>query len=205
MNNKVTMAMVAILAILGTYTFLYERAPKTPESESSVSPDVASLVKFDNADLKGFAVNSSDGTLTVERVKGTWLNTANGKALDTEKVDGALRGFNNLKSSRKVSDTVIAAELPTYGLDKPRASVAFTWREASKGPKAIAFGKDNLEKTGYYTKTDPGTAVYVSDRYAIDQLAVFVKTPPVATPAPASNATAAPAPAADPGHDGHQH
>jgi hypothetical protein len=202
MNNKVTMAMVAILAILGTYTFLYERTPKAPESETSASADEVSLVKFDNADLKGFAVNSSDGTLTAERVKGKWQNTATQKELDTEKIDGALRGFNDLKSRRKVSDEVIAAELPTYGLDTPKATVTFDWRDAKKEPKAIAFGKENLEKNGYYAKTDPGKAVYVADRFAIDQLAGFVKTPPAATP---SNAAAAPV---APGHDdhaGHQH
>jgi hypothetical protein len=182
MNNKVTMAMVAILAILGTYTFLYERTPKTPEAEQSVNPEEVSLVKADNADLKGFTVNSSDGQLSAERVKGKWHNKANQQELDTEKVDGALRAFNDLKSRRKVSDSVIDAELPTYGLDKPRATVSFAWRDAKKEPKSIAFGKDNLEKSGYYTKTTPGTAVYVTDRYAIDQLATFVKAPPVPTP-----------------------
>jgi hypothetical protein len=202
MNNKVTMAMVAILAILGTYTFLYERAPKAPEAETSASADEVSLVKFDNADLKALTVTSSDGQLSIERVKGKWQNKADQKELDTEKIDGALRAFNDLKSRRKVSDNVISAELPTYGLDKPRATVSFDWRDAKKEPKSVAFGNDNLEKTGYYTKTDPGSSVFVTDRYAIDQLAVFVKTPP---PAPPSNAAAAAAPAEafDPGHDDH--
>lgn len=198
MNNKVTLAMVAILAILGTYTFLYERTPKSPDAEASQSPDEVSLVKFDNPDLKGFTVRSSDGSLTVERVKGKWEDTATHKELDTGKVDGALTAFTDLKSRRKVSDEVIAAELPTYGLDKPKAQVTFDWRDAQKTPKAIAFGKDNLEKTGYYAKTDPGQAVYVADRYAIDQLAAFVKTPPVATPTPKPTPTPTPEPTPKP-------
>ncbi|MBC7544946.1 MAG: DUF4340 domain-containing protein [Candidatus Sericytochromatia bacterium] len=210
MNSKVTLGVAVLVAALGTYTIMYETKPKEPEA--SKSPDEVQVLKFENADLKGFTVNGSDGTLTVERVKGKWENTADHKVLDTEKIDGQLRPLQELKSRRKVADKPSAADLATFGLDKPHTTVSFDWRDKKIEVKSLTMGKQNLEKNAYYAQANPSDTIYVLDAYGVDQLAGMIKKPPYATPppppAPAGSAPgAAPVmmPNMAPPDDGHGH
>lgn len=193
MNPKITLAAVVILAALGTYVALYETKPKEPDAPKGAA-DEEQLLKFGSEDLRGFTVTGSDGTLSVERARGQWRITKGGKNLDNERVDTPVRGLNDLKSRRKVVESPQPSDRKTLGLEPPKASIEFDWRDASRLPKRLVLGSENLEKSGYYAQTPPSDAIYLVDRYAIDQVTGLIKSPPMATPKPTPSVLASPSP-----------
>lgn len=188
MNFKVTAGLLVVLVGLGTYVALYEREPKDPAAEASKSPDEVQVLKYDLADMKGFAVTTSDAAMEATRTKGDWHLVAGDTKLDTNGVETPLRSLQDLKSRRLISAAATDKEKADFGLDKPQATLAFKWRDPKDNPAALLLGKESLDKSGYYVTTKPGKSIYLIDRYALDSLAALAKKPPLAGASPSPQA-----------------
>src|SRR5579872_2448283 len=117
-------ALVVLLALWGTFTFVNRRKSKT--TSASATPAAQKIFPIDRSHVESFTLKPQNGeAITCARQGKTWEITAPRKlATDATAVDGFLNSLADASVDETVDDH--PADLKTYGLDPPTETIEVT-------------------------------------------------------------------------------
>lgn len=194
MDRRVTIALVAILALLGGYiwfTFLRPDAPPlTP-----VTPTPAAILFLDLDQTKIQSVQVQDlktqATTRVVRAAEAWTMQAPAQGIAlTGPINSLLFALSHVEANRKLD---APSDLTTYGLNPAQYQLDLTLQDGA--PLTVLVGAENPGSEYSYVMKKGDPAVYLIDFALGDQIKEFVTKPPF-TPTPAPTRTPEGTPAA---------
>lgn len=191
MKPVYTLAMVAILAALGIYVFLFEGEPVTPTTPEqiakinivSIVPDQVTAIQLD--------VNAPASSVTFSKKGQSW-QFADGKAADKERIERVLKQLSPWQAEVKLEETLSPARAGEFGLEPPELLVRLS---LPSGDKVLKIGKKTPTSSGYYAKVEGDPGLYLSYVNVPEDLEKLVSEPPILSQ-PAALASPATSPAA---------
>lgn len=191
MNSRLTLALLAILAVLGGYVFFVEKdkAPPTPTPFPGAAPVTTpiALTTGLSEDIQAINIRTPEGRAVLTRPPGgNWLVTAPvvGEA-DQIRVATSAGRLAPLTASREISAT---GKLSDFGLDPIQTSLTITRKDATTDE--INIGDSTPDGQNYYVRKGNSGSLYLVSKLTIDDIKKFVTDPPLPKPTP----TAAPPP-----------
>ncbi|HXH27549.1 MAG TPA: DUF4340 domain-containing protein, partial [Candidatus Polarisedimenticolia bacterium] len=146
---------MALLVLLGLWAYLKEKPP----GQAGPSPDQDRAVPFERSSLKALEITNDKGTVRLEKNGDVWSITRPRHAdADKDAVEGLLNSLQTSRIDRRLGK---AADLATYGLDKPRATLTVE----STGPDAtrvFRLGQENPVGGTSYVLLPAGEVAVVS-------------------------------------------
>lgn len=181
MDRRVTIALVAILVVLGGYIYWTQLregadtgAPITPQ------PTRVGVIQFDTDAVTRVEVKDKNAKTTrVVKQGDTWTmeTPAQGPA-NPSRVDGFLFQLSNLDASRSLPNP---GDLASFSLATPSYTVTLALKDGTE--YVIKLGDQNPDKSQYYALKGTDTTVYLIPSNVGEAIKDFVEMPPY-TPTP---------------------
>jgi len=175
MNSRMTLGLLAILAVLAVVVYFTEGSAPAADN-ATPQPEV---LRFATSDAQLIAVESEGRTLEIVRQDGSWRITKpiEDRAEDFQ-VNGLVDRLSNLNASRQFD--VPLDGLNEYGLATPKTSVRI---QLSNGSEVqFQLGERTPDGSGYYVKVADRSPIYVVSTIIGDDLKRMVNQPPRALP-----------------------
>lgn len=198
MRFRTTWILLAVLALLAGFVFLWERKQPAPSSAEATPEPTAlpALFTFAASDVRALRIARSDSGALVElayRESGLWHITAPTPELaDQGRVTSFLQSLSWLTPTRVLEGAVSAAD---YELDPGQLHIEVTLLDGTQ--HAVTYGAATPAGSGYYAQVEGDASVYILDYALFSTATALVDSPPVAPTAtptldPASAATPSP-------------
>ena len=158
-------ALVVLLALWGTFTFINRR--KSKEAAANSTPAAQKIFPIDRSHIESFTLKPQNGeAITCARQGKTWAITTPRKlATDATAVDG----FLNSLADASVDETVDEhpTDLKTYGLDPPTETIEIA---TNSKPRTFTL------LLGDSTPTNGGVYAQISGQQRVVTLASYLKS-----------------------------
>jgi Domain of unknown function (DUF4340) len=154
MNPRVTLALAALVVLVGAYIVAVDR-PQAQRAEQS-----RHLVHLTKDSIVEVTLQNPKGTTDLALANGQWTVTRPfsapaGRYTVSDLLDGVLGAVPQRTVADKTTD------LAAYGLARPDTRI--TLRTKTGKSVSVEFGKPSPISGGIYARTDPGDAVYLVD------------------------------------------
>lgn len=191
MSFRTTVILLVVFVLVGGYFYFFE-SRKVPQAEPILEKPRITSIETD--DVVRFEARKGDKVVTVikdEESKQWYLDGPERQVLDMARFNGVVLLFGGPQANRLVVEK--AADLSTFGLDKPKLVVTLELKDGSK--VQVFLGDRSPDEVYQYVQTSYSDAVYLLDGGVGDVVENFVASPPVATPTAApTSPTATPTP-----------
>src|ERR1700682_5574259 len=196
MDRRITIAFVAILALLGGYIwYTFLRADAPPLTAATPSPTVTVFLNVAEDQVQAVQVQDVKNNKTTRVVRdGTkWKmeQPTQGEA-NSSSVDEFVFGVTSVDATRKLD---AQTDLAPFGLNPPQYQLKFELKTGD--PVQVQLGKQNSDATAYYAIKQGDAAIYLISSTTADSIKNFITSPPY-TPTP----TSTPAPSGTPASAG---
>jgi hypothetical protein len=161
MRWQTTVALAAILLVLGTFYYVYEvrLAPEREKTEARKGR----IFSAEPADVTELKVERPGETVTVKREGAGWQMVAPVKArADRGTVEDMLTTLVTAKSDREVAANPAPAELADFGLDKPAATLTLVLKDGKQLGLTLG-GKSPTGTWVYAREADKPAVLTVGD------------------------------------------
>ena len=186
MSFRTTWILLAVFVVLAAGVYFFEIRPR-PEV-SSLDPKLQ-IWKVDK-DAVNRVVTMSGGQEQImeKRADGLWYLMPQDVRADYWRISGTLIRLSNMRASRKVTDN--PADLATYGLDQPKASLSLGLPDGQT--YTLLIGDKTPNEGGYYAKEPDSNTIWLVGTFNVEDIERFVKEPayePTPVPSPQPSAT----------------
>ena len=185
--NRVTIAVVAVFALLAGVVFAIEKTNPVQSDTTVYVSDVKDV------DVQRIDIRTPQGTASFERKEPFgWKFTGTEDEADSSRVTSVANRLSKLRSSAKVSDT--PADLSGYGLNPPEKSSVLTLKDGTT--RQINFGRKTVNDAAYYAMVQGGATLHTVNTLIVGDLEKLVTEPPRPSPTTATGTaqTSTPAP-----------
>ncbi|MBI5649656.1 MAG: DUF4340 domain-containing protein [Chloroflexi bacterium] len=202
MNQRNTLILVAVLALLAGYVYFFE-INKTPEQLSAqlgtpTAPPQAYIFQLDQKQVRELLVRDlRDGREAhLARNEKGWqiLKPVNAPA-DSEKIEQALGYITTLQATRVLTNVT---DIKQFGLGNATLELRVTMQDGA--PFALTVGDKTADGASYYVAyTGATNQVFIVSTFVLEGAKVLLDKPPLEpTPLPPPTATRAPSDNATP-------
>ncbi|MHB8618910.1 MAG: DUF4340 domain-containing protein [Chloroflexota bacterium] len=193
MNFRFTLVLLVLaILVIGGVAVVQKNNPGSPTPTPSGTPQPA-IFNFPSGDATVLDITSKGHETRLAMANGKWalVKPEQDPNVDQSRVSGVVGQLASLKGTRTVTKAT-AANLGTYGLERPQATVVVTL----KGNKTdtLLLGNKSIDGTAYYAMSRGGATVDLIDSALGDSLLGFASAPPTATPTPTPVPTTAATP-----------
>ncbi|MNL27944.1 hypothetical protein D3C87_1495670 [compost metagenome] len=192
MNWKSTLALAAVAGGLLAYAYFVEAKKDAP-----LAPDAVEVKLWDakkDTSLNRLVLTDASGKkaeyLRASATDAWHYAPQASQSLESFSWDNPYENLAAFTADRKVEDN--AADLATYGLDKPTLTMALGDAKKPERYKVLIGAKSPMDGSSYYVRVNEDKAVYQVSSWKVDSWLKLVSAPPVATPAPATGSPKAP-------------
>lgn len=188
-NQKFTLALVGVAAVLGTYMLAVESKKEAPKETKDI--EVWSLTENQAKDLSTLVFTAGTAKAVYARDGERW-RFSNDPARDISPGtwDTAYNNLKTLMATRKVEEKT--TDLAKYGLKDPAATVR--WGD-EKTPYMLKIGEKSPTGDAYFVHVAKDDTVYTVSSWKVDEWKTLATKPPLEplpTPTPAPSGSASP-------------
>lgn len=186
MDRRITLALVAILVLLGGYIwYTFLRADAQPLTPATPQPTSILFLQLDEGKIQSIQVRDvkSNQTTRVVREGDQWKMEAPAQGpADQGPVRTMVFDLARVEVDRKLA---APGDLAGYGLNPPKYQMDVELQDGTR--VTVLLGAQNPDGDYAYVMKNGDSAVYLMDSSLSDQIQEFVTTPPY-TPAPVTRA-----------------
>jgi len=148
------LALLVLVAALGTYLYVYE----LPQAQKEGKKD--KLVPLDKDAVTGISLVFPDRQIDLRKDDQGWQLV---KPLTAPADDAAVKGLVNTIADAEVQKTIdeVPQDLASFGLDKPEPTVTLTLKDGSQTPP-LAVGKNTTIGGKTYARKDDEPKIYLT-------------------------------------------
>ena len=154
MSFRKILALLVLVAALGTYLYVYE----LPQAQKEGKKD--KLVPLDKDAVTGISLVFPDRQIDLRKDDQGWQLV---KPLTAPADDAAVKGLVNTIADAEVQKTIdeVPQDLASFGLDKPEPTVTLTLKDGSQTPP-LAVGKNTTIGGKTYARKDDEPKIYLT-------------------------------------------
>src|SRR5688572_8998726 len=187
---RMTIAMVAVLAVMVAGVLVLNATNPAPSSDTTVY-----VLDVKDADVQRLDVRTSTGNVAFERNEPFgWKFADSGSQADLSRVGSVVNRLAKLRSSSKVLDN--ATDLSPYGLNPPADTATLTMKDGAT--YRVLVGGKTVNDAAYYAIVDGRQQLHTINTLLVGDLEKLVSDPPHPTPTPDPNAPATVTPTVTP-------
>jgi hypothetical protein len=182
--SRLTLAMVALFAVLAAGVFALEKTNPAPPANATTY-----VLNVPNADVQRIDVTTAAGTASFERIEPIgWTFATTGVEADSSRVSSVVNRIAQLRSSSKVSDNV--TDLSPYRLNPPVDTAVLTLKNGTT--QKVLVGSKTVNDAAYYAMQEGGKELHTINTLVVGDLEKLVSDPPVPQPTPTQIPTSTP-------------
>ena len=175
MVRRTTWIFLAVLLVLVTGYFVFNRYKAQTASQSTPTPSSQAVFSFSLPEMQSIRLEDNQGRVVeLEKVNGAWSLVQ--PAAESTDADRASELATNLIQMRTISLLAQAPDWTAAGLDKPVYRVKVILADGSE--QDLVTGTMTPTGSGYYAQL-PGGKVAVVDQFSVESLAGYLDSPPI--------------------------
>lgn len=160
--------LVIIVALLVGAYFLISRNKAEEETEDNRAENLLKLTDYTSDEVESLKLQNPDGTFVIVKKDTEWtLSSPTDITADPSVLSSIVINAASLTADKLVEEN--AANLATYGLDKP---IIITLKLKDGTEKVLEIGNLTPTKSGHYARLASENKVYVLGSYSGDKLVV---------------------------------